>query len=42
MVAPAYDTFIKFLTLMFSTILAGYFPARSIVKGNTLDAILGR
>ncbi len=42
MVAPVYDTFIKFSTLMFFTILAGYLPARSIVKQNTLNAILGR
>lgn len=42
MVAPYYDTFLKFLTLMFATILAGYLPAKSIVRQNTLGAILGR
>jgi ABC-type antimicrobial peptide transport system permease subunit len=42
MVAPYYETFIKFSILMFATILAGYIPARSIVKQNTLNAILGR
>ncbi len=42
MVAPYYDTFVKFLVLMFATILAGYLPARSIAKQNTLNAILGR
>lgn len=42
MVAPYYDTFLKFVILMFSTILAGYLPSRSIIKQNTLNAILGR
>lgn len=42
MVAPFDSTLNKFLTLMFFTILAGYLPARSIVKQNTLNAILGR
>lgn len=42
MVAPIDSTLNKFLTLMFFTILAGYLPARSIVKQNTLNAILGR
>lgn len=42
LVAPYYDTFIKFVILLFVTILAGYIPARSIVKQNTLNAILGR
>ncbi len=42
LVAPYSDTFIKFIVLMIATVLAGYFPARSIVKGNTLNAILGR
>jgi ABC-type antimicrobial peptide transport system permease subunit len=42
MVAPYLDTFYKFLVLMISTILAGYLPSRSIIKQNTLNAILGR
>lgn len=42
MVAPYLDTFYKFVVLMFATILAGYLPAKSIVKQNTLNAILGR
>lgn len=42
MVAPYMDTFQKFVVLMIATILAGYLPARSIVKQNTLNAILGR
>jgi hypothetical protein len=29
-------------TLIVVTLLAGYIPARMIVKQNTLDAILGR
>ena len=28
--------------LLITTIIAGYIPARMIVKKNTLDAILGR
>lgn len=42
LVAPVKDTSIKFLILMTATLLAGYLPARSIVKQNTLNAILGR
>jgi ABC-type lipoprotein release transport system permease subunit len=42
LVAPYADTFLKFSILMFFTVLAGYIPARSIVKQNTLAAILGR
>lgn len=42
LVAPYYDTFIKFIVLLVATVSAGYLPARSIVKGNTLNAILGR
>jgi putative ABC transport system permease protein len=42
MVAPYSDTITKFVVLMIATILAGYIPARSIVKQNTLNAILGR
>ena len=42
LVAPYYDTFIKFIILLTVTVFAGYIPARSIVKQNTLNAILGR
>jgi ABC-type lipoprotein release transport system permease subunit len=42
MVAPVLDTFYKFLILMISTILAGYLPSKSIIRQNTLAAILGR
>ncbi len=42
LVAPYFDTFIKFATLLIATVLSGYLPARSVVKQSTLDAILGR
>jgi len=35
-------TFIRATVLMITTVIAGYLPAKSIVKGNTLDALLGR
>lgn len=42
LVAPIDGTSIKFGLLLFVTIVAGYIPARNIVKKNTLDSILGR
>ena len=42
LVAPLGSTFIKMGLLVFATIVAGYIPARMIVRKNTLDAILGR
>lgn len=42
LVAPPFDTAFKFLLLLFVTVIAGYIPARQIVKKNTLDSILGR
>ncbi|MCE9548870.1 FtsX-like permease family protein [Candidatus Nomurabacteria bacterium] len=42
LVAPVDGTAIKFGLLLFVTIIAGYIPARNIVKKNTLDSILGR
>lgn len=42
LVAPVKDTTLKFLLLLFVTIIAGYIPAKQIVKKNTLDSILGR
>lgn len=42
LVAPIADTMLKFFLLLFVTIIAGYIPARQIVKKNTLDSILGR
>lgn len=35
-------TLTRAMILMVTTIIAGYLPAKSIVKGNTLDALLGR
>jgi ABC-type lipoprotein release transport system permease subunit len=42
LVAPLYDTLMSIVLLVFATALAGYIPARMIVKKNTLDSILGR
>ncbi|HEY4503399.1 MAG TPA: FtsX-like permease family protein [Candidatus Paceibacterota bacterium] len=42
LVAPVDGTLFKFFLLLFVTIIAGYIPARRIVKKNTLDSILGR
>lgn len=42
LVAPIEGTVLKFSLLLFVTLIAGYIPARSIVKKNTLDSILGR
>jgi ABC-type antimicrobial peptide transport system permease subunit len=35
-------TMIKVLILVVTTFIAGYIPARMIVRRNTLDSILGR
>ncbi len=40
--APISGTMIRVIALMITTVIAGYIPARMIVKKNTLDAILGR
>ncbi|MBI5139073.1 ABC transporter permease [Candidatus Nomurabacteria bacterium] len=42
LVAPKGEVMFKFFLLLFVTIIAGYIPARNIVKKNTLDSILGR
>lgn len=42
LVAPVASTIWKFILLLVVTLLAGYIPARNIVKKNTLDSILGR
>lgn len=42
LVAPIGSTLIKIGLLIFATLIAGYIPARMIVRRNTLDAILGR
>lgn len=40
--APIGGTLLRVASLMVATIIAGYIPARMIVKKNTLDSILGR
>jgi ABC-type lipoprotein release transport system permease subunit len=42
LVAPALDTGIRIVLLVFTTVIAGYLPSRMIVRKNTLDSILGR
>jgi ABC-type antimicrobial peptide transport system permease subunit len=42
LVAELSGTFIRAGLLIIATIVAGYIPARIVVKQNTLDAILGR
>lgn len=42
LVASASGTSIRIGLLVFATIIAGYVPARLIVRKNTLDSILGR
>jgi len=42
LVAPYLETALRIALLVFATIIAGYIPARMIVRKNTLDAILGR
>jgi len=42
LVAPLGETFVRVGLLIFSTVIAGYIPARMIVRKNTLDSILGR
>lgn len=42
LVAPLDTTFFRVGLLVFATVVAGYLPARMIVKKNTLDSILGR
>lgn len=42
LVADPIPTFTRFLILFFVTVVAGYLPARLIVKKNTLDSILQR
>ncbi len=40
--APLTGTLVRALILLVTTVIAGYIPARIIVKKNTLDSILGR
>jgi len=41
-VAPVVGTAVRVALLFLATIVAGYIPARMIVRKNTLDSILGR
>lgn len=42
LVATVEGTVIRIIILFIATLIAGYIPARIVVKQNTLDAILGR
>ena len=42
LVATVSGTAIRAGVLIFATVIAGYIPARMVIKQNTLDAILGR
>lgn len=42
LVAPFGGTTLRVMLLIITTVIAGYIPARIIVKRNTLDSILGR
>lgn len=42
LVAPISSSLFRVFLLILATIIAGYIPARMIVKKNTLDSILGR
>lgn len=42
LVAPIQDTLVRIALLVFATVIAGYIPARMIVRKNTLESILGR
>lgn len=42
LVAPVVGTLVRVGLLVVATVIAGYIPARMIVKKNTLDSILGR
>lgn len=42
LVAPIGGTILRVVLLMITTVIAGFIPARMIVRKNTLDSILGR
>lgn len=42
LVAPFFGTMLRVALLMITTIIAGFIPARLVVRKNTLDSILGR
>ena len=41
-VAPIGQTILRVLLLFVTTLIAGYVPAKIIIRKNTLDSILGR
>ncbi len=42
LVAQPFGVMVRVAVLMFATLIAGYIPAKIVVRQNTLDAILGR
>ena len=42
LVATFSGTMIRAAILLIATVVAGYIPAKIVIRGNTLDAILGR
>ena len=42
LVATPFGTFIRAVILFIATLIAGFIPARIVIKQNTLSAILGR
>jgi len=42
LVAPIGGTMLRIGLLMLTTLVAGFIPARMVVRKNTLDSILGR
>jgi ABC-type antimicrobial peptide transport system permease subunit len=42
LVATPVGTFIRAMILLVATLIAGFIPARIVIRQNTLDAILGR
>jgi ABC-type antimicrobial peptide transport system permease subunit len=42
LVAEPVGTLVRMLVLLVITLIAGFIPARMIVRKNTLDSILGR
>ena len=42
LLVPITGTLVRGVVLMIATMIAGYVPAKLIIRGNTLDAILGR
>lgn len=42
LVAPIGETMVRLSILLFTTVIAGYIPARMVIQKNTLESILGR